>query len=128
MANCTTCDDMGAVELPESPFPCPDCRPAEYLAELVDCGLAHLTSSPAAERAARKVLEGAPNPTPDLAYRGRAIDAAARAIHEAKLRMHPWEKLFPGEKEEYRKMAAAAMKAYWIAKASEVWGSEEGDR
>lgn len=35
---CTTCEGMGAVEFPEL-LPCPECDPAQYLAELVLCGL-----------------------------------------------------------------------------------------
>lgn len=59
MTECTTCDDMGAVEWPESPWPCPDCRPAEFLAELANYepgsfGPYHKD----AVRAARKVLDG----------------------------------------------------------------------
>ena len=58
MPKCPTCDDLGAVEWPESPFPCPDCRPAEFLVALVDyCDGNFGPYQKDAVRVARKVMD-----------------------------------------------------------------------
>jgi hypothetical protein len=54
---CDTCGGARVIELPEL-LPCPDCEPAQFLAERVLCGLP--TDDQEAIRAARKVQRAAP--------------------------------------------------------------------